>query len=297
LIANTSELMSVSMGERITVELKADDDLWLCKVDQMQLQNAILNLSINARDAMPSGGDVTISAENAPLDAERAEALELDAGDYVCLSVSDNGPGIPADVLEHVFEPFFTTKDVGEGSGLGLSMVYGFVRQSGASVDIEVGESGGTAVKLYFPAFVPDEPEAAGSGTNVQDQVTEPDATILLVEDNAAFREITRAILESLNFRVIDCGTAEEALAVIGDTTPINLLLSDIGLPGDMDGHDLAQFAASARPGLKTVLMSAHTDREFSDGIIDGNVAAFLRKPHRKADLTQTLHRVLGLDS
>lgn len=126
---------------------------------------------------------------------------------------------------------------------------------------------------------------------------SEPDATILLVEDNAAFRDVTRTILERLNFRVIDFGTAEEALAVIGDTTPIDLLLSDIGLPGDMDGHDLAQFAVSARPRIKIVLMSAHTDRAVSGSIIDSNVAAFLPKPHRKADLSRTLQRVLELDS
>jgi len=297
LIGETKALMSVSMGEKITVELKTDDDLWHCKVDQVQLQNAILNLSINARDAMPSGGDVTISAENAPLDAERAEALELDEGDYVCLSVSDNGPGIPEDVLDHVFEPFFTTKGVGEGSGLGLSMVYGFVRQSGASVDIETGEGEGTSVKLYFPAIVPDEARVVEKSTKITDQGVVSDATILLVEDNSAFREITRTILERLNFKVIDFGTAEDALAVIGDTTPFDLLLSDIGLPGEMDGHNLAEFAASARPGLKIVLMSAHADPALGGGIIDRNVAAFLRKPHRKAELSQTLRRVLELDS
>ena len=297
LIAETKELMAVSMGEKITVELKTDDNLWHCKLDQVQLQNALLNLSINARDALPSGGNVTISAENAPLDAERAEALDLDEGDYVCLSVSDSGPGIPADVLKHVYEPFFTTKDVGEGSGLGLSMVYGFVRQSGAGIDIETGEGKGTTVKLYFPVIDLEEPKVVEKSTKFQDLRDQPIATILLVEDNVAFREVTRAILESLNFRVIDFGNAEDALAVVGDATRFDLLLSDIGLPGDMNGHDLAEFVASARPGLKIVLMSAHTGREFSGGIIDSNVAAFLRKPHRKADLSQTLHRVLGIDT
>ena len=217
----------------------------------------------------------------------------MEEGDYVCLSVSDTGTGIPAEVLEHVYEPFFTTKGVGVGSGLGLSMVYGFVQQSGGNVDIETCAREGTTVRLYFPAIVPDTISAAEIRAESRDDLSETNATIMLVEDNAAFREITRTILESLNFQVIDFGTAEEALTVIGDTTPFDLLLSDVGLPGQLDGHDLAQIATSARPGLKVVLMSAHADRGGSGGIIDHNVSAFLRKPHRKADLVQTLHRVL----
>ncbi len=126
-----------------------------------------------------------------------------------------------------------------------------------------------------------------------RDDLSETNATIMLVEDNAAFREITRTVLESLNFQVIDFGTAEEALTAIGDTTPFDLLLSDVSLPGQLDGHDLAQIATSARPGLKVVLMLAHADRGGSGGIIDHNVSTFLRKPHRKADLVQTLHRLL----
>jgi PAS domain S-box-containing protein len=297
LIGETKALISISMGEKIVMEIQTGDNLWRCKVDQAQLQNAILNLSINARDAMSSGGDVTISAENTPLDAARAEALELDEGDYVCLSITDNGPGIPDEVIEHVFEPFFTTKGAGEGSGLGLSMVYGFVQQSGGCVDIETGEGEGTSVRLYFPAIVPDEAEAVEIDAERQSGLTAPNATILLVEDNAAFREITRTILESLNYRVIDFGTAEEALTVIGDTTRFDLMLSDIGLPGEMNGHELAEYAASARPSLKIVLMSANTDSGVIGGLIDSNVSAFLRKPHRKADLSQTLRRVLGLDT
>jgi CheY-like chemotaxis protein len=284
------------MGEKIAVTLQTGDDLGRCKVDQVQLQNAILNLSINARDAMPSGGDVTISAENTVVDARRAEDLELDAGDYICLSVRDNGPGIPEDVIEHVYEPFFTTKDVGEGSGLGLSMVYGFVRQSGGAVDIESREGEGTTIRLYFPAIEPKVDTAVEIDTEEKGVQTEPNATILLVEDNAAFREITRTILQSLNYRVIDFGTAEDALSVIGDTTRFDLLLSDIGLPGEMNGHDLAEYAASARPGLKIVLMSAHTDPAVIGGVIDRNVSAFIRKPHRKADLNNTLRRVLELE-
>ena len=293
LIGETKELMAVSMGEKITVKLQTGADLWRCKLDQVQLQNAILNLSINARDAMPSGGNVTISVENKALDATQAEDLELGAGDYICLSVSDNGPGIPEHVLQHVFEPFFTTKDVGEGSGLGLSMVYGFVRQSGGGVEIVTSEDEGTSVRLYFPVIESNVDTVVGIAAERTDVETETDATILLVEDNAAFREITRTILESLNFRVIDFGTAEDALAVIGDTTRFDLLLSDIGLPGKMNGHDLAEFAASARPGLKIVLMSAHTDPAVIGGVIDGNVSAFIRKPHRKAELNATLRQMI----
>ncbi|MCZ6592501.1 MAG: PAS domain S-box protein [Alphaproteobacteria bacterium] len=295
LIYETNELMSVSLGEKIAVELSTDRNLWRCTVDRVQLQNAILNLAINARDAMSSGGRLTISVENTHLDSDRAADLELEAGDYVGVSVSDTGAGIDDEALEHVFEPFFTTKDVGEGSGLGLSMVYGFARQSGGSVEIETGSGEGTTVRLYFPAIVPDIPTEMGA--EIQDERTKPVATILLVEDNAAFREITRQILENLNYHVVDFGTAEEALEVVGGKTQFDLLLSDIGLPGRMNGHDLAEYAASARPGLKVVLMSAHAEKQVSGGIVDRNVAAFLRKPHRKAVLAQTLRRVLGLDS
>jgi CheY-like chemotaxis protein len=238
---------------------------------------------------------LTVNVENTHLDSNRAADLELEAGDYVCLSVCDTGPGIPHDVIEHVYEPFFTTKDVGEGSGLGLSMVYGFARQSGGSVDIETGSGEGTTVRLYFPAIVPDIPIEMGA--EVQDERAEPVATILLVEDNAAFREITRKILESLNYHVVDFGNAEGALTVIGDIARFDLLLSDIGLPGRMDGHDLAEYAASAQPGLKIVLMSAHNDKGIGGGIVDHNVSAFLRKPHRKAELARILRRVLDHDS
>ena len=293
LIFETKELMAISMGEKIAVELHAGVNLRRCKVDQAQLQNAILNLSINARDAMPVGGHLTIRVDNTAIDTGTGAELELEAGEYVCLSVGDTGSGIPRDVLEHVYEPFFTTKESGVGSGLGLSMVHGFARQSGGGVDIETAEGVGTTVKLYFPAIVPVISSVVGSDRISVHNKTGPEATILLVEDNLAFREITRTILESFNYRVIDFSTAEEALTVIGDTTPIDLLLSDIGLPGQMSGHDLAEQAAMARPGLKIVLMSAHNDRQMKGGITDRYVSAFLRKPHRKAELAQTLHRVL----
>lgn len=298
LIADTRDLMAVSMGEKITMGVQATSNLWRCEVDQVQLQNAILNLSINARDAMPSGGTVSISAENTTLDAERAEELDVIPGAYVCLSVNDNGPGIPEDVLEHVYEPFFTTKDVGEGSGLGLSMVYGFAQQSGGAVNIKTAEGEGTTVRLFFPAVQADV-EANADTENEEGAVvqSEPDATILLVEDNASFRDITTKILHSLNFEVTAFRTAEESLEVIGGTAKFDLLLSDIGLPGDMNGHDLAEFAASARPGLKIVLMSAHTDPAVIGGVIDDNVSAFIRKPHRKAQLNKVLRQVLDLES
>jgi PAS domain S-box-containing protein len=297
LIEETSELMSVSMGDKITVDLNTGKNLWHCKVDRAQLQNAILNLSLNGRDAMRSGGLLSIRVENSRLDAEQAKALELSEGNFVCLSVSDTGHGIPDDALEQVYEPFFTTKKTGEGSGLGLSMVYGFVRQSGGGIriDTEIGE--GTTVRLYLPAIIPDPATAIEPVSEARNELSVPEATILLVEDNMDFRKITRTLLENLNFQVIDCGTAEEALEIVCKSTPFDMLLSDIGLPGQMDGHDLAKYAASARPGLKIVLMSAHSDRELSGGIIDHNVAAFLRKPHRKAELVKTLRRVLALNS
>ena len=155
LIFETKELMAISMGEKIAVELHAGVNLRRCKVDQAQLQNAILNLSINARDAMPVGGHLTIRVDNTAIDTDTGAEQELEAGEYVCLSVGDTGSGIPRDVLERVYEPFFTTKEGGVGSGLGLSMVHGFARQSGGGVDIETAEGVGTTVKLYFPAIVP----------------------------------------------------------------------------------------------------------------------------------------------
>ena len=297
LVAETNELMAVSMGERIAVTLHTDSDPWRSRIDRVQLQNAILNLAINARDAMAGSGEITIAVANVRVEDTRAVALEMSAGDYVCVSISDTGPGIPADVLEHVFEPFFTTKDVGKGSGLGLSMVYGFVRQSGGGIDIDTEVGVGTTVHMYFPAVMPSPFAALEDFAAGPEDLAAPDATILLVEDNPMFREVTRAILEGLNFQVYDFGTAEEALELIGSSAKFDLLLSDIGLPGDMDGHALAQHAASARPGLKIVLMSAHTDRGLNGGIVDHNVSAFLRKPHRKAELNQVLRRLLALEA
>lgn len=308
LIADTQDMIAVGMGERITLETRIEDDLRRCRVDPVQLQNAILNLTLNARDAMPSGGTVTIDARNTVIEAGRAAALDIAAGDYVCLSVRDDGPGIPEDILPHIYDPFFTTKEIGKGSGLGLSMVHGFVRQSEGCVEIETAAGEGATFRLLLPAVVADRQAGADrEGQVAGDAHSAGDATILLVEDNASFRDITTTILQSLNFRVIAFGTAEDALATIDDATPIDLLLTDIGLPGDMDGHALAAYALSARPDLKIVLMSAHTDpalfetatdRAASDQAgPDHYISAFLRKPHRKAELAGTLRQVLGLEA
>jgi len=290
LLIETTDLLRHTLPESIDIVVPAAADLWHCQTDTGQLQNALLNLAINARDAMPDGGLLTIERSNLRLDAANAPAHpDCAPGDYVTITVADTGTGMPPHVVDRAFEPFFTTKSVGEGTGLGLSMVYGFAKQCGghARLDSEVGR--GSAVTLYLPRAQTLPHEAASSGSEMPGH----GETILVVEDDPDVRTLAIAMLDSLGYRVLDARTAKDALCLLGTTPDIHLLLSDVILPDGMNGPELADVAVQRRPGLRVMFMSGYTDNAL---LQRGHVppgTPLLQKPFRKSDLEAVLRVAL----
>ena len=261
-------------------------------VDPGQLEHALLNLAVNARDAMPNGGRLTIETANARLDEEYRQLNRFARpGAYVMLAVSDNGTGMAPDVAARAFEPFFTTKDVGKGSGLGLSMVYGFVKQSGGHVKIysEVGR--GTTIKLYFP-------RAREHATPIFERplgtVPPGQRSILLVEDDPDVRRLSVDTLTDNGYRVIEAQNGRAALEILKDGAEIDLLFTDLVLPGGVDGVDLAKQARSMRPKIKVLYTTGYgyNAAKRNNGFEDGTEV--LAKPYRKAELIRKIREVLG---
>lgn len=257
LVADMSDMLQRTLGETIEVETKAAQDQWTAFADPVQVENALLNLAINARDAMPDGGKLIIECANTNIDSTaRAELPELSAGDYAVLSVTDTGSGMSDDVLQHVFEPFFTTKEVGQGSGLGLSMVHGFASQSGGDVRIHSKVDSGTMVSLYLPRGS-DTEQLLEENTDTEERLSGT-GTILVVEDDPDVRMLTVMMLENLGYRVFEASQAAEAREVLARETKIDLMLSDVILPGGQSGPDFAKEAVERYPNLKIVYMSGY---------------------------------------
>ncbi|HTY65968.1 MAG TPA: PAS-domain containing protein [Alphaproteobacteria bacterium] len=282
-----------ALGEHVTLETRVANDLWKVSADPTQLENVIVNLAINARDAMPNGGHIKIICANRTLDAAAAESAELPAGDYVAVSVSDTGTGIPPDVLARVFEPFFTTKEVGKGSGLGLSMVYGFARQSGGGVRIysEVGR--GTEVRVYLPRAHGD---VAASGTDGDDPsagIPSGHERVLLVEDKAEVRAMAARLLTSLGYQILEAESGVSALELVKRGATFDVLFTDIVMPGNMTGIDLAHEVRRQRPGLPILLTSGFSDPETLHAEATALGVQVLRKPYRKAELAEYLRAAL----
>ncbi|MBT5038932.1 MAG: PAS domain S-box protein [Rhodospirillaceae bacterium] len=294
LVSGMIEILQRTLGANIEIVTSQPDALWLCEVDPSQLENAILNLAINARDAMPEGGSLAFDIENVEFGDEHSPApADTKQGKYVVLSVSDSGLGMPEDVLKHVFEPFYTTKEVGKGSGLGLSMVYGFARQSGGHADIESDEGAGTCVRLYLPrAVATDAPSV--DDKSVGDMALATGETILVVEDNPDVRTLAVALLSKADYQVVEAPDAEAALAVLRHSGRIDLLLSDVVLPGGMNGASLAVKMRAERPGIKIVLMSGHAESAFENERMSRLDFHFIQKPFGKPVLLNTIRKALG---
>jgi PAS domain S-box-containing protein len=286
LVAGMAPLLQRALGETVAVEFATAAGLWPALVDASQLENAILNLSINARDAMPSGGKLRISTANAVLDRDyTGQHAEVAPGDYVSICVSDTGTGIAPEILDQVFEPFFTTKEVGKGSGLGLSMVFGFVKQSGGHVRIYSEPGLGTSVTLYLP-------RVAGAGMASADAATRAVSpgrgeTILLVEDNEQLRETAAGMLTALGYRVVGAGEAQAALVLLDAHPEIRLLFSDVVLPGGVNGFELAREARRRRPGLPVVFASGFVDPSMVQDSGFAEDILLLGKPFRRAELAE----------
>jgi CheY-like chemotaxis protein len=264
------DLLRRTLGERIRIELVLAGGLWPTLCDPNQLENAILNLCINARDAMPDGGKLTVETGNAHLDDRYAAAVRgLAPGQYACICVTDTGAGMSRDVIERAFEPFFTTKPLGQGTGLGLSMIYGFAQQSEGHVRIysEVGQ--GTTVKLYLPRFrgaLPGEEEAPQSG----DAQLSPDCeTVLVVEDEPVVRALIVDVLHELGYRALEANDGPSGLAILQSRTAVDVLVTDIGLPG-LNGRQLADAGRVLRPGLKVLFMTGYAENAaFANGFLE----------------------------
>ncbi len=280
-----------ALGEHVTLETVVREDLWTVAADPTQLENVIVNLAINARDAMPGGGHIKVICANEALDEAAATVVELPAGDYVALSVADTGTGIPPDVLAHVFEPFFTTKEVGKGSGLGLSMVYGFARQSGGAVRIYTEQGRGTEVRVYLPRV-----RGEVSATEVSGAETAPaqgHERILLVEDKAEVRTMAARLLASLGYQIVEAESGVNAIEMMNRGVTFDLLFTDIVMPGNMTGIDLAHEVRRRWPTLPILLTSGFSDPETLHAEATSLGVQVLRKPYRKADLAEYLRTAL----
>ena len=260
LIADMEELVRHTMGPTIRVDVIRSAESWTALVDRNQLENSLLNLCINARDAMPEGGRLVIETANVELDAKAAGALELAPGEYLSLRVSDTGMGMSAEVAKRACEPFFTTKPTGQGTGLGLSMVYGFAQQSGGQVRIHSETGRGTSVMLYLPRHA-DEPDAPSETAQPSDMpVTSQGETVLVIDDEATLRMLVTEVLEDLGYATLEAAEGPSGLALLESGRPVDLLITDIGLPGGMNGRQVADAARRVRPGLKVLFITGYAE-------------------------------------
>ncbi len=267
LIASVEELLRRSIGESIAMDVVRGRDLWLVRCDGHQLENALLNLSINARDALPDGGKLIIETSNTTLGAEEGKPWELPAGEYVSLRVMDTGVGMPPDVKARAFDPFYTTKPIGQGTGLGLSTIYGFVRQSDGSIRIESEVSKGTTVRLLLPRYYGQKETAVAVDRTSHDQEGGTNEVVLVVEDEAIVRLLIIDVLNDLGYRTLEAVDGPSALRLLLSSQRIDLLVTDIGLPG-LNGRQLADAALEKRPALRVLFMTGYAENAASSSFL-----------------------------
>jgi PAS domain S-box-containing protein len=289
LVQDMLDMLQRTLGQAIDLKTEMAPDLGKAKVDPAQLHNALLNLAINARDAMPNGGKLIIETSNFYLDeTEAIQRVDVAPGNYVRLSVSDTGTGMTPDVRARVFDPFFTTKGPGKGTGLGLSMVHGFAKQSGGHIDIYSELGYGTAISLYLPNAA-EAPEAAASDEMSSENAEARTETVLVVEDEPSVREITVSRLEHLGYQIVEAETAQQALDVLATGAKVDVLLTDMIMPGGMTGADLVQRVRPEYPKIKIIFSSGYVE----DGSVPFDGTPWLRKPYTLAQLASTLRELL----
>ena len=294
LISNFSELLRRTLGESIELHIRVTGSGNLCVVDAPQLQNALLNLAINARDAMPRSGKLTIDLSQARLDADYAQMYpEIRTGRYVLIAVTDTGSGMSEEVRRRAFEPFFTTKPTGAGTGLGLSMVYGFVKQSGGNIQIYSELEQGTSVRIFLPlAESVQSSEELTPSAGKMDAMPRGSETILVVEDDARVRRVTTARLRSLGYEVIEADNGAAAFALLAAHPKIAMIFTDVVMPGGMNGDELAEAALAAKPDLKVLFTSGYAEPAVArQGLGAG---AWLKKPYTAAELAEKVREILS---
>ena len=292
LVGEVVKLLMPTLGRQIEIETVLDEQGWPALVDRSQLSSALVNLAINGRDAMPDGGKLMLRTNNVSFDEHEAAANGLGFGDYVVIDVVDSGAGIPAAIRERIFEPFFSTKQFGTGSGLGLSMVFGFARQSGGNI-VVLGEEGkGATFRIYLPKA--DNSPAVPATPARDEELRGGNETILCVEDDDFVRDLVTVRLRSLGYHVITAPNAAAALDLVDIGTPFDLLFTDIVMPGSMNGRQLAEKVAGLRHPLRVLYTSGNTFGVLSSEKGLGENVLLLTKPYRRADLARMVR--LSLD-
>jgi PAS domain S-box-containing protein len=289
-LPGVAALLRRTLGEKVALQVQLASGLWPAMIDPTQVDDALINLAINARDAMHGGGTLTVETANVTLERDYTDLhADVRPGDYVMLAVSDTGTGMSPETIKHAFEPFYTTKAPGKGTGLGLSQVYGWVKQSGGHISIYSELDHGTSIKLYLPRAT------AGADDSRPEGKAEPmrggSETILLVEDNPDVRRATVRQLQSLGFTVEEAGDAHEALARIESGLRFDLLLTDVVMPGGMTGYELAAEVERVRPGTRVLFTSGYT--ELAAPLADAPRGALLSKPYRRVDLDRAIRTAL----
>ena len=292
LVVSLEDLLRRTIGETIDLEIVAADDLWGTLCDPNQLESALLNLAINARDAMPDGGRLVIATANARLDSVTADTPALSPGDYICIAVTDTGVGMSAEVAARAFDPFFTTKPIGQGTGLGLSMIYGFARQSNGHVTIDSRIGQGTSVRLYLPRYHGDIDTEQASAVRAAEHAATGE-TVLVVEDEPVVRGVILEMLGEQGYRTLQAVDGPSGLKILRSRERIDLLVTDVGLPG-MNGRQLADQARETRPDLKILFITGYAE---SVAIADGFLQPGMEMITKPFDLDNLSRRIRGMVS
>ncbi|BCD89195.1 hypothetical protein PSm6_56020 [Pseudomonas solani] len=295
LVHGMTELINRTVGPAIQLETRNAPELWPAFVDASQLENALLNLCINARDAMPNGGCITLRTANLALDHEAAQVHDMPEGYYLSLCVSDTGTGMTPDVMAHAFEPFFTTKPIGQGTGLGLSMIYGFAQQSGGQVRISSTVGEGTRVVIYLPRHDGDAPDDEHAPCVTDTAITQHGETVLLVDDEPAVRMLMADVLNELGYTVIEAADGAAGLKLLRSDVLIDLLITDVGLPGGMNGRQMADAGRELRPGLKTLFITGYAESVFTGNTPLQPAMHVLTKPFSVDALGSRVRELLAL--
>ncbi|MDJ0612712.1 MAG: PAS domain S-box protein [Rhizobiaceae bacterium] len=294
IIKTTKSMLARTLGENIDIETSLDHGLWDALVDPGQIESVILNLAVNARDAMTNGGKLLIETKNIQFDSKYVETeIGLKPGRYVSLSVSDTGHGMSEAVRDNAFEPFFTTKEKGRGTGLGLSMVYGFAKQSGGHATIYSELGMGSTINIYVPRYDGiDQPKKVARRDDLE-IVSGNNETILIVEDDPKVRAITVSRIKSLNYKVIVTNNGTEAIAALQNHNNIDLVFTDLVMPGDVSGYDLVEHVLENFPQIPVLMTSGYAEDLLGNGKLASLNVELLRKPYRQADLSEKLSEAI----
>ncbi len=299
LIFDLEELVRRTVGPQIEVETVGKAGLWMTLVDPNQLENALLNLCINARDAMPDGGRITIETANRWLDHAASRERDLEPGQYISISVTDTGSGMSSEVISRAFDPFFTTKPIGEGTGLGLSMIYGFARQSGGHVRIQSEVGMGTTMSIYLPRYLADEDCREGTAdaalvAGLEDMAEARTGRVMVVDDEPTVRMLVAEVAQELGYSVMEAFDGPSAMRLLQAGSDLDLLITDVGLPGGMNGRQVADAALALMPDLNVLFITGYAENAvIGNGQLAPNMA-LITKPFAMEALAQRIREIMG---